>query len=57
MRAWRVTWGATEHKITIFDVSCRAAGHTGDILLCFDDVTEVEKAGQMRRDFVAQRQP
>lgn len=45
--------GSDGAQDTIFDVSCRAAGHTGDILLCFDDVTEVEKAGQMRRDFVA----
>ncbi|WP_372573995.1 ATP-binding protein [Ruegeria jejuensis] len=35
-----------------FDVSCR---HIPDLgaLLCFTDVTPMEKAGQMRRDFVA----
>ncbi|MEX0348616.1 MAG: ATP-binding protein [Paracoccaceae bacterium] len=35
-----------------FDVSCRYIPDLG-ALLCFTDVTPMEKAGQMRRDFVA----
>ncbi|WP_299369578.1 ATP-binding protein [uncultured Tateyamaria sp.] len=43
---------------TTFRVSCRAAagvgaGGAGVALLSFEDVTHVEQAGQMRRDFVA----
>ncbi|MDP5216209.1 ATP-binding protein [Ruegeria sp. 2205SS24-7] len=37
---------------TTFDVSCRYIPDLG-ALLCFTDVTPMEKAGQMRRDFVA----
>jgi len=38
---------------TSFDVTCRMVGQTGNLLLCFQDVTHLEQAGQMRRDFVA----
>lgn len=43
---------------TAFDVSCRFAegvgpGGRGAVMICFDDITDLEKAGQMRRDFVA----
>lgn len=38
---------------TTFDVSCRGLGSEGSLLVCFQDITHVEQAGQMRRDFVA----
>jgi len=43
---------------TTFQVSCRAmrgVGHAGAgaVMLVFEDITHVEQAGQMRRDFVA----
>ena len=38
---------------TAFDATCRSLGTGGSILVCFQDVTHVEQAGQMRRDFVA----
>lgn len=38
---------------TAFDTTCRSLGAGGSILVCFQDVTHVEQAGQMRRDFVA----
>ena len=43
---------------TVFDVSCRSVelGPKPEdtiVLLCFSDVTDIENAGQMRRDFVA----
>lgn len=38
---------------TSFDVTCRIIEGTGQQLLCFQDVTHLEQAGQMRRDFVA----
>lgn len=43
---------------TPFDVSCRyidsiGNNESGAVLLCFQDVTDLEQAGQMRRDFVA----
>ncbi|MFZ5961728.1 sensor histidine kinase [Thalassococcus sp. BH17M4-6] len=36
---------------TTFDVTCRAAGRS--VLVVFQDVTHLQQAGQMRRDFVA----
>ncbi|MEX0338843.1 MAG: ATP-binding protein [Arenibacterium sp.] len=38
---------------TTFDVFVRPMGASPDILLSFQDVTQMEQAGQMRRDFVA----
>ncbi|WP_415920488.1 sensor histidine kinase [Tateyamaria sp. SN6-1] len=43
---------------TTFKVSCRAvrdigAGGAGAVIATFEDITHVEQAGQMRRDFVA----
>ena len=41
---------------TTFDVSCRAiasAPDHGSVLLCFSDISQLQQAGQMRRDFVA----
>jgi len=38
---------------TTFDTTCRGFGSEGSILVCFQDITHVEQAGQMRRDFVA----
>lgn len=43
---------------TVFDVSCRyiddiGAGAIGALMVTFQDVTYLEQAGQMRRDFVA----
>jgi len=45
-------------KDTTFRVSCRAVpgmgdGGAGSAVLSFEDMTDVEQAGQMRRDFVA----
>lgn len=33
--------------------TCRPVPHSGNILICFEDRTEMEGAGQIRRDFVA----
>ena len=38
---------------TTFDVTCRAVPEISSLLLTFQDVTHLEQAGQMRRDFVA----
>ncbi|MFL4471197.1 sensor histidine kinase [Tateyamaria armeniaca] len=43
---------------TTFRVSCRAVqglglGEAGAVILSFEDITQLEQAGQMRRDFVA----
>lgn len=41
---------------TLFDVTCRAidlAEGPGAVLVAFQDISHVEQAGQMRRDFVA----
>lgn len=38
---------------TTYQVSVRAAPGLQALVLCFSDVTHVEQAGQMRRDFVA----
>lgn len=38
---------------TTYEVSCRAAGAAEAVVVCFSDVTAMEQAGQMRRDFVA----
>lgn len=43
---------------TTFDVSCRGInndpqGAVNHVILCFQDVTDIHHAGQMRRDFVA----
>ncbi|MHA6261892.1 ATP-binding protein [Arenibacterium sp. CAU 1754] len=38
---------------TTFDVSCRPIAATGACLVSFRDVTDMQQAGQMRRDFVA----
>ena len=38
---------------TTFEVSARVMPSTRVILLCFTDITNLEQAGQMRRDFVA----
>lgn len=39
---------------TIYQVSCRPLLHAkNSIILCFQDMTHVAQAGQMRRDFVA----
>lgn len=38
---------------TTYRVTCRAAGDTGCVIVSFDDVTALEQASQMRRDFVA----
>lgn len=43
---------------TAYDVACRFVPRVGDggagaVLVCFRDITEMETAGQMRRDFVA----
>jgi two-component system phosphate regulon sensor histidine kinase PhoR len=43
---------------TAFDVSCRgikkpAEDTVNNVVLCFQDVTDINHAGQMRRDFVA----
>lgn len=43
---------------TTFQATCRFvadpdAGARGGVLVCFQDITHVEQAGQMRRDFVA----
>ena len=43
---------------TTFTVTCRfvpevGAREAGAVLVCFQDITHVEQAGQMRRDFVA----
>jgi two-component system phosphate regulon sensor histidine kinase PhoR len=44
--------------VTTYDVSCRAVRHAqqtplSHVILCFKDVTDINQAGQMRRDFVA----
>ncbi|KUJ86036.1 PAS domain-containing sensor histidine kinase [Ruegeria marisrubri] len=38
---------------TTFEVECRYVGALGAVLVSFMDVTHLEQAGQMRRDFVA----
>ncbi|MEP3846125.1 MAG: ATP-binding protein [Paracoccaceae bacterium] len=42
---------------TTFDVSCRAISNAANghdsVLLCFSDISQLQQAGQMRRDFVA----
>ena len=38
---------------TSFDVMCRNIEQTPTVMLTFQDVTHLEQAGQMRRDFVA----
>jgi len=43
---------------TLFRVNCRwvegaGAQAAGAVLICFEDITHLEQAGQMRRDFVA----
>ncbi|HBM61344.1 sensor histidine kinase [Salipiger marinus] len=52
----RTRYHATEDRQNAsFDVSCRAVKleSGAGVLLCFQDVTHLEQAGQMRRDFVA----
>ncbi|KAE9631833.1 ATP-binding protein [Parasedimentitalea maritima] len=43
----------TTYDVTLRFVPSIGAGDKGAVLLCFSDVTEVEHASQMRRDFVA----
>ncbi len=38
---------------TRYDVSCRPVAAIGALLVSFQDATQLEQAGQMRRDFVA----
>ncbi|WP_170413215.1 ATP-binding protein [Ruegeria atlantica] len=38
---------------TTFEVQCRYVNGVGTVLVVFQDVTHLEQAGQMRRDFVA----
>lgn len=38
---------------TTFDVTIRAIAKNSDIVVSFQDVTQMQQAGQMRRDFVA----
>jgi two-component system phosphate regulon sensor histidine kinase PhoR len=38
---------------TLFEVTCRHISVTGDLVVSFVDITHLEQAGQMRRDFVA----
>ncbi len=38
---------------TRYDVSCRAVAALGALLVSFQDATQLEQAGRMRRDFVA----
>ncbi len=38
---------------TTFEVQCRFVGGTEAVLAVFQDITHLEQAGQMRRDFVA----
>ncbi len=38
---------------TTFEVQCRPVNGTGAVLVVFQDVTHLEQASQMRRDFVA----
>lgn len=47
--------GSDHRQDTTFDVTCSPVGEgaAGGVLVCFEDVTHVEQAGQMRRDFVA----
>ncbi len=35
------------------EATCRPVGNSGALLVCFEDRTAVDEAGQMRRDFVA----
>jgi two-component system phosphate regulon sensor histidine kinase PhoR len=45
--------GAESGQDTTFRTHCMAVEGAGAVLVSFEDVTQVEQAGQMRRDFVA----
>ncbi|MGO4914879.1 ATP-binding protein [Pseudogemmobacter sp. W21_MBD1_M6] len=47
--------GTEARRETTFHVTCSPVAEAGrmGVLLCFEDVTHLEEAGQMRRDFVA----
>ena len=50
----RARWLSSDGvRESMYEVTVRIAGDGGMILVCFQDTTDLEQAGQMRRDFVA----